>query len=60
VGKFDWRSKTFWLGILGGVKLITDSFGFNLISNEQVDDIATGVAAILAVVAMIMPHRKEE
>jgi len=60
VGKFDWRSKTFWLGIIGGAKLITDAFGFNWISNEQVDAIATGIAAILAVVAMIMPHRREE
>ena len=48
------KQATFWVGLLGAVKLATDAFGFNIISDEQVNTIANGLAAICTVGGILL------
>ena len=50
------KKPAFWLAIIGAIKLITDAFGLQLISSEQVDQISNGLAAIFAVVGIYISH----
>jgi len=36
----------FWVGLLGGVKLIADSFGYSLFTDDQINSIANGFATV--------------
>jgi hypothetical protein len=38
-------------GLIGALKLATDAFGLNLISDDQVNAITNGVSAVAAVIA---------
>lgn len=49
---------TLLIGILGAAKLILQAFGLDVITNQQVDAIANGVAAIVTVIGVIMTHIK--
>ena len=51
---------TLALGLLGAAKLILDAFGMDLISNDNMNAIANGVAALLSVVGVYTNHQKEE
>jgi len=42
------------MGLLGAVKLAAGSFGYDIISDEQINAIANGVSAIAAVIATLM------
>ena len=54
---FDKMKKPlFWAAIVGAVKLMTDAFGLTLISNEQVNVIADGLAALATVAGVIVSH----
>ena len=47
------------VSLLGAFKLILGAvFKVDLISDEQINDIANGVAAIAAVVGVVLSHRK--
>ena len=50
------KKPVFWLGILGALKLLTDTAGYTFISNEQVDQIANGLSALVTVVAVAVDH----
>lgn len=41
-------------GLLCIFKLILQTFGIDIITNEQIDDIANGVAAIVAIVTVYL------
>ena len=41
-------------GLLGALKLATNAFGLDFISDEQINAIANGVSAIAAVIATLM------
>ena len=47
---------TLTIAILGAVKLVTESFGVKLIEDTQIDDIANGIASILAVAGIAISH----
>jgi uncharacterized membrane protein len=49
---------TLLIAILGAVKLILQAFGVDIITSQQVDDIANGIAALVTVIGVIMTHLK--
>ncbi|WP_164716782.1 hypothetical protein [Paenibacillus whitsoniae] len=51
---------TLALGLLGAVKLILNAFGVELFTDETMNAIANGLAAIMAVVGVYTNHHKEE
>ena len=48
------RKPALFIAVLGAVKLVTDAFGFQLLTNEQVNDISNGLAALATVVGILM------
>jgi uncharacterized membrane protein len=52
-----------WPTLIGGLvaagKLVSNSFGIN-IPDELINDLVNGVAAIMAIVAIFMSHKKKE
>ena len=46
------KSPTFYLAILGTLKLIMQAFGLDIISDEQVNTIANGLSALTTVVGV--------
>ena len=46
------KSPAFWLAVLGALKLATDAFGLVLISDDQINAIANGISAIIAVIGV--------
>ncbi|MED2006680.1 hypothetical protein P4V39_00930 [Brevibacillus borstelensis] len=47
-------------GLLGAAKLALEAFGYSIITDDQINAIANGVAAVAAVVATWMNnHRKD-
>lgn len=46
------------IAILGAGKMILESFGVDLIDDNQINAIANGVAAIVTIVGVLMSHRK--
>ena len=45
--KYD--NPAFYIGIIAGIKVVLSLFGYNIITDEQVNTIANGVAAIFSV-----------
>ena len=53
-------SAAWWAGMLGGVKLVSAAFGFELFDDEQVEAISNGAAALATAVGVwVAPKRKE-
>lgn len=50
------KKPMFWAGVIGAIKLATDAFGVQLITNEQVNVIADGLAALATVAGVIISH----
>lgn len=50
--KFE--NPVYWLAILSGIKLILNANGINLISDDQVNAIADGIASLITVGAAIV------
>lgn len=50
------KKPLFWTGVIGAVKLATDAFGLTIITNEQVNMIADGLAALAAVIGVVVSH----
>lgn len=50
------KKPLFWAAIIGAAKLMTDAFGLTLITNDQVNVIADGLAAIATVAGVIISH----
>ncbi|MED1949004.1 hypothetical protein [Brevibacillus centrosporus] len=46
-------------GLLGAAKLALEAFGYSVITDDQINAIANGVAAVAAVVAAWMNNRKK-
>jgi hypothetical protein len=45
-------------GLLGAAKLALEAFGYSIISDDQINAIANGVAAAATVVAAFLNNRK--
>lgn len=52
------RLSTILLGLLSAAKIITDLLGWQVISNQQVNDIVNGAAALGTVITVVMSHVK--
>ena len=48
------RKPTIIAGLIGAIKLATDAFGLNIITDDQVNAIANGVAAAAAIIAALI------
>jgi len=46
----------FYIAILGAAKLATEAFGLQIISDDQVNSIANGLAALVTVVGVAMGY----
>jgi len=53
------KSPAFYVGILGGMKLILMAFGIDIITDEQVNNIANGFAALFTVIGVAATHKKK-
>ncbi|MCL6452124.1 MAG: hypothetical protein K6T78_00680 [Alicyclobacillus sp.] len=51
---------TLTIAILGAVKLILQAFGVNIITDQQIDAIGNGVAALITVIGVIMTHIRQD
>ena len=49
-------SPAFYVAIVGAAKLVTDAFGVRLISDEQVNSIANGFAALSTIIGVAMGY----
>ena len=47
------ENPVYWLAILSGLKLILNACGVDIITDNQINNIANGVAAIIAVIALV-------
>lgn len=52
------RVSTIVIGLLGAAKIITDMLGWHVITDQQINDIANGAAALLTVITVVMSHVK--
>lgn len=50
---------TLAIGLLGAAKLVLDGFGWNIISDDQINSIANGVAAIVTIAGVVMSHNNK-
>ncbi len=50
----------FYVALLGAAKLVTDAFGVTLITDEQVNSIANGLATIVTVVGVAIGYEEQE
>jgi len=50
------KKPLFWASILGAAKLFSDSLGYTFITNEQVNIIADGIAALITVAGVAVSH----
>jgi len=50
----------FYLAILGAAKLVTDAFGLQIISDEQINSIANGLAAIVTVIGVAIGYEEKQ
>lgn len=47
--------------IIGAIKLILQPFGIDLshVTDQQINDVANGIAAVATIVGILLPHKKE-
>ena len=50
---------TLIIAILGALKLVLNAFGIDIITDQNINDIANGIAAIVTVVGVIISHKKQ-
>jgi len=48
------RKPVIVVGLVGALKLATDAFGLNIITDDQVNAIANGVSAVAAIIATLI------
>jgi phi LC3 family holin len=47
--------------LIGAIKLILQPFGIDLshVTDEQVNDVVNGIAALVTIIGIFMPHKKD-
>ena len=50
---------TLIIAILGALKLVLNAFGIDIITEQNINDIANGIAAIVTIAGVIMSHKKD-
>jgi len=48
------RKPALAIAILGAVKLVTDAFGLQLLTNDSINEIANGVSAVVAIIGILI------
>jgi uncharacterized membrane protein len=48
------RKPALFVAVLSAVKLITDAFGYQVFTDEQINDISNGLASIFTVVGILI------
>jgi len=48
------RKPALVIAILGAVKLVTDAFGVQILTNESINEIANGVSAVVAIIGILI------
>lgn len=48
------RKPALVIAILGAVKLVTDAFGMQILTNENINAIANGVSAVVTVIGILI------
>jgi uncharacterized membrane protein len=51
---------TLVIGILGAIKLILQAFGIDIITDDAIDAIANGVAAVVAIIAVLLHNHPKK
>lgn len=46
------------VALLGAAKLVLNAFGLDIITDQNINDIANGIAAIVTIAGVVMSHRK--
>lgn len=49
---------TILVAVLGAVKIVLQAFGIDVITDQMINDIANGVAALVTIFGVVMSHRK--
>ncbi|MFB5192030.1 hypothetical protein [Alicyclobacillus fastidiosus] len=52
------RLSTIILGLLSAAKVITDAVGWHVITNQEVNALTDGAAALMTVMSVVMSHNK--
>ncbi|MED1788103.1 hypothetical protein P4V47_11490 [Brevibacillus laterosporus] len=47
-------------GVLGSIKLLTEAYGYSVITDDQINAIANGLSAVAAVIAAFMNNFKSK
>lgn len=50
------ENPAFYLAIIGGAKLVSQAFGYQFISDQQTNDVANGLAALVTVAYAIIQN----
>jgi len=45
-------------GIIGSIKLLADTLGYQIITDDQVNAIANGVSAVVTILAVLLNNRQ--
>lgn len=48
------RKPALVVAVLGAVKLVTDAFGMQILTNENINAIANGVSAVVTVIGILI------
>ena len=48
------RKPALVIAILGAVKLVTDAFGVQILTNDSINEIANGVSAVATVIGILI------
>lgn len=49
---------TIIVAVLGAVKIVLQAFGIDVVTDEQINQIANGIASIVTIFGVVMSHRK--
>lgn len=49
---------TVLVAVLGAVKIVLQAFGIDVVTDQMINDIANGVAALVTIFGVVMSHRK--
>lgn len=54
------RTPAIFVAVLGAAKLILEAFGYNIITDDQINSISNGLAAIFTVAGIAISPKKAE
>lgn len=58
MNKINWV--TLIVALLGAAKIVLEAFGLDIITDDVINQSSNAVAAIVAIIGVLMSHRKKE